>query len=119
MKGIEQLPVAPLEQAGNAIGAVSLGMPMVRGGNNPFSRPGMFIESENISEWQPLGLCSQTDPEVFFPEKGGSTRSAKEVCNSCEVKPQCLKYALDNDERFGIWGGTSERDRRKLRKQYR
>jgi WhiB family redox-sensing transcriptional regulator len=61
------------------------------------------------------GLCTQTDPELFFPEKGGSTREAKKVCANCTVRAECLSYALENDERFGIWGGLSERERRKLR----
>lgn len=63
------------------------------------------------------GLCTQTDPELFFPEKGGSTREAKKVCANCTVRAECLSYALENDERFGIWGGLSERERRKLRDQ--
>jgi len=67
--------------------------------------------------WQERALCAQTDPEAFFPEKGGSTRDAKKVCTSCDVKQECLEYALTNDERFGIWGGLSERERRRLRKQ--
>jgi WhiB family transcriptional regulator, redox-sensing transcriptional regulator len=67
-------------------------------------------------EWQERALCAQTDPEAFFPEKGGSTREAKKVCTDCEVKAECLEYALANDERFGIWGGLSERERRRLRK---
>ena len=67
--------------------------------------------------WQADALCAQTDPEAFFPEKGGSTRDAKKICASCEVRAQCLEYALKNDERFGIWGGLSERERRKLRKR--
>ncbi|GGD35368.1 hypothetical protein GCM10010915_14840 [Microbacterium faecale] len=66
--------------------------------------------------WQSDALCSQTDPEAFFPEKGGSTRDAKRICESCEVRSQCLEYALQNDERFGIWGGLSERERRRLKK---
>jgi WhiB family redox-sensing transcriptional regulator len=68
-------------------------------------------------EWQENALCAQTDPEAFFPEKGGSTREAKKVCLSCEVRQECLEYALTNDERFGIWGGLSERERRKLRRR--
>jgi len=68
-------------------------------------------------EWQERALCAQTDPEAFFPEKGGSTREAKKVCVGCEVRSECLEYALSNDERFGIWGGLSERDRRKLKKR--
>ena len=65
-------------------------------------------------EWQERGLCSQTDPEAFFPEKGGSTREAKKICAGCEVRPECLAYALANGERYGIWGGMSERERRRL-----
>ena len=66
--------------------------------------------------WQERALCAQTDPEAFFPEKGGSTREAKKVCVSCDVRPECLEYALEHDERFGIWGGMSERERRRLKK---
>jgi WhiB family redox-sensing transcriptional regulator len=67
--------------------------------------------------WQERALCAQTDPEAFFPEKGGSTREAKRVCLSCEVRVECLEYALANDERFGIWGGLSERERRRVKKR--
>jgi WhiB family redox-sensing transcriptional regulator len=65
--------------------------------------------------WRQGALCAETDPEAFFPEKGGSTREAKRVCVGCPVRLQCLEYALGNDERFGIWGGLSERERRRLR----
>nr|WP_269814155.1 WhiB family transcriptional regulator [Glycomyces dulcitolivorans] len=73
----------------------------------------------NVPEWQVRALCAQTDPEAFFPEKGGSTRDAKRICARCEVKENCLQYALDHDERFGIWGGLSERERRKIKRQAR
>ena len=73
-------------------------------------------ENEEMG-WQERALCAQTDPEAFFPEKGGSTREAKRVCLTCEVRDECLEYALANDERFGIWGGLSERERRKLKKR--
>ncbi len=73
--------------------------------------------SEGPLAWQDKALCAQTDPEAFFPEKGGSTREAKKVCTSCEVRSECLEYALANDERFGIWGGLSERERRKLKRR--
>ena len=66
--------------------------------------------------WQDQALCAETDPEAFFPEKGGSTRAAKRVCSACEVRAVCLEYALTHDERFGIWGGTSEHERRQLRR---
>ncbi len=67
--------------------------------------------------WQQFALCAQTDPEAFFPEKGGSTREAKAICASCEVRAECLEYALAHDERFGIWGGLSERERRRLKRR--
>jgi WhiB family redox-sensing transcriptional regulator len=67
-------------------------------------------------DWQERALCAQTDPEAFFPEKGGSTREAKRICASCEVRAECLEYALAFDERFGIWGGLSERERRRLKR---
>ncbi len=69
------------------------------------------------ANWQERALCAQTDPEAFFPEKGGSTREAKRVCLACEVRSECLEYALANDERFGIWGGLSERERRRVKKR--
>ncbi len=86
---------------------VRIGQPLV---------PGNTDDDGELS-WQGDALCAQTDPEAFFPEKGGSTRDAKKVCGSCMVKSECLEYALGNDERFGIWGGLSERERRRLRKR--
>lgn len=67
--------------------------------------------------WRDHSLCAQTDPEAFFPEKGGSTREAKRVCRACPVRVECLEDALARDERFGIWGGFSERERRRLKKE--
>ncbi len=77
----------------------------------------LIMEPEGAFAWQEEALCAQTDPEAFFPEKGGSTREAKRVCQGCTVRTECLEYALGNDERFGIWGGLSERERRKLRRE--
>ena len=51
-------------------------------------------------EWQDQALCAQTDPEAFFPEKGGSTREAKRICQACAVRDECLEYALEHDERI-------------------
>ena len=75
------------------------------------------LPDEVVLGWQERALCAQTDPEAFFREKGGSTREAKRVCTACEVRVECLEYALANDERFGIWGGLSERERRKLKRR--
>ncbi|TSD97358.1 WhiB family transcriptional regulator [Skermania sp. ID1734] len=74
------------------------------------------FEEEVEDQWQERALCAQTDPEAFFPEKGGSTREAKRICMGCEVRDECLEYALAHDERFGIWGGLSERERRRLKR---
>jgi WhiB family redox-sensing transcriptional regulator len=60
--------------------------------------------------------CTGCDPELFFPERGVSTREAKEACRGCVVREECLEFALDNREKFGIWGGMSERERRRLRR---
>ena len=68
-------------------------------------------------EWMARALCAQTDPEAFFPERGGSTRQAKIICRRCEVRKECLTYALAAGERYGVWGGMSEQERNKWRKQ--
>lgn len=93
--------------------------PSLPGISAPVPDDAVLLEliTEEAMEWQERALCAQTDPEAFFPEKGGSTREAKRVCLSCEVRVECLEYALANDERFGIWGGLSERERRRLKKQ--
>jgi Transcription factor WhiB len=64
--------------------------------------------------WRNLARCQYTDPEIFFPEKGGSTAPAKKICAGCEVRAKCEDYALKNHELYGIWGGLSDRERRKL-----
>jgi len=68
----------------------------------------------NQQPWATDALCAQTDPEVFHPDAGGSTREAKAVCAQCFVQAECLDWALTTNERFGIWGGLSERERRKV-----
>ena len=88
----------------------------------PRTRSGRSMSLDDLfgaaeQEWQEQALCAQTDPEAFFPEKGGSTREAKRICQACAVRDECLEYALLNDERFGIWGGLSERERRRLKRE--
>lgn len=75
---------------------------------------GPLLEAEDDLSWQDQALCAQTDPEAFFPEKGGSTAAAKRVCAACPVRAQCLEYALENREMHGIWGGVAERQRRNM-----
>lgn len=65
-------------------------------------------------EWTRKALCAEVDPEIFFPETGQKTTVVKNICKACVVKVECLEYSLQNKERFGIWGGLSERERRKI-----
>ena len=69
------------------------------------------------TSWQDQANCLGVDPDLFFPERGASTREAKEVCRGCVVRAECLEFALQNGEKFGIWGGLSERERRRIRRQ--
>lgn len=66
------------------------------------------------TNWQAYGRCRETDPEIFFPEAGVPQHEALRICRSCEVRTQCLEFALDNHER-GVWGGTNDADRRRMR----
>jgi transposase-like protein len=79
--------------------------------------PATSLVERQAPEWMDQGLCAQTDPALFFPETGTSPRLARKVCAGCEVLEQCLAYALDNDERFGVWAGTTPAQRRKLRRE--
>ena len=74
-------------------------------------------------EWRDLAACRDTDPDLFFPV--GTTGpaieqidNAKAVCRQCEVQSLCLEYALTTNQDSGIWGGTSEEERRVLRRRY-
>ena len=84
--------------------------------SEPIHLAALGDDDGGLLSWQEQALCAQTDPEAFFPEKGGSTREAKRICVGCDVKGDCLEYALGQDERFGIWGGLSERERRRLKR---
>lgn len=74
----------------------------------------LFTEAD--AEWRRDANCLGVDPELFYPERGASTREAKEVCRGCAVRAECLDYAIAAGEKFGIWGGTSERERRRIRR---
>jgi WhiB family redox-sensing transcriptional regulator len=86
---------------------VRLGVPRVR----------HVVDRPDALAWQTDALCAETSAEAFFPEVGGSARDAKKICASCSVAGDCLEYALENDERYGVWGGLSERERRRLRQE--
>lgn len=70
-------------------------------------------------EWMAEAPCASVDPELFFPDKGATrtVAEARAICADCPVRAQCLEYALTSEEAlYGVWAGTTERDRRPMRK---
>jgi WhiB family redox-sensing transcriptional regulator len=84
--------------------------------NLDLTEPPMFIDllGDELSWLTPEAVCAQVDTEIFFPDKGESNVHAKKVCHSCPLISDCLEYALTH-EVFGVWGGTSPRERRVIR----
>ena len=76
----------------------------------------MLLTTDNLG-WQEKANCKGANADLFFPERGASTRKAKTICAACQVRVECLEFALLESEKFGIWGGLSERERRRIRKQ--
>lgn len=69
-------------------------------------------------DWQSQGACRGRDPDLFFPGEGQmSQRFAKAVCRECMVRDECLEYALETDQAFGVWGGMGERERKRERRR--
>lgn len=69
--------------------------------------------------WMDRGRCAEVDAELFFPEKGHPSMPAKQVCQGCEVRAECLEYALANGVQHGVWGGLTDIERRRLRRERR
>jgi len=65
--------------------------------------------------WLEHAACRGADTNLFFPSSGDSSVNAKAVCHTCPVQPECLQYAIDNTIKHGIWGGLTERQRRRIR----
>lgn len=76
--------------------------------------PSPLARNHLLPPWADNAACLGADPETFYPEKGGTTREAKVICKGCPVAAACLDYALEMGERFGVWGGASERERHRL-----
>lgn len=72
------------------------------------------FEVDDDTAWRASAVCKEVDPDAFFPEKGQSDKKAKRICRQCTVRDKCLEYALKYDERHGVWGGMSERERRRM-----
>jgi WhiB family redox-sensing transcriptional regulator len=64
--------------------------------------------------WMAMGNCAEMSPSLFFPSDGVGVEAARKVCADCPVKTVCLEYALENRIDHGVWGGTSERERRRI-----
>ena len=78
---------------------------------------GIIPESRYTSEeWKLEGVCRTVDPDLWYPENSSPAWEAKRLCRNCPVVTQCLEYALDNKEMFGIWGGLSPRERQRIRR---
>jgi WhiB family redox-sensing transcriptional regulator len=80
--------------------------------------PGTRQTFPTAGEWRNDAICTQVDPELFFPAKGDTwtAREARIICLRCPVQKQCLEYALRHNEQFGVWGGMTERERRRVKK---
>lgn len=77
----------------------------------------MALDTSN-REWVQFGACLGSYDDRFFPSRGDSNKEAKAIClEECPVQTECLEFALTKPERFGIWGGTSERERQEIRRR--
>jgi len=66
--------------------------------------------------WMQRANCRGTDPEVFFPDGGGSVSQAKKICGRCDVIQECREYAVDEPEEYGVWGGMSQQQLGRIRR---
>ncbi len=82
-------------------------------GRVPWTGAAALIRPE---PWVQDARCAELDPELWFPEQGGTAVPAKKICGSCDVRVQCLAYALRTGQEEGVWGGKSARQLGKIRK---
>lgn len=75
--------------------------------------------SGNDSTWRQRGACTGLDPTIFFPDSEEAAEEAKSICEECSVRLHCLEHALARRERDGIWGGATEKERRRIIRQRR
>lgn len=75
------------------------------------------LRADERLAWQDDANCKGANADLFFPERGASTRAAKAICRECQVREECLEFAITTGEKFGIWGGLSERERRRIRRE--
>lgn len=77
----------------------------------------MSVPTITAPPWMDRALCADTDPEMFFPVPGANPNAAKRVCSACPVRTECLEYALEHDERWGVWGGLSVEERERVQRE--
>jgi WhiB family redox-sensing transcriptional regulator len=73
--------------------------------------------NDEDKRWQENARCAGVDPDLFFPKEYERSDEAKAICHECPVRQECLEYALAHGEKFGVWGGLTERERRRVRRQ--
>lgn len=73
-------------------------------------------EYQRLPAWQERAACRDEEPDVFFPDKANQDRAAKRICTGCVVQRQCLEFALEHGEEYGVWGGMTTTERKQLKK---
>jgi WhiB family transcriptional regulator, redox-sensing transcriptional regulator len=82
-------------------------------------REDSMYDVDEDTAWKASGACVGMDIDIFFPGLGSSNKQAKEVCATCDVRQECLDYAMLHEEVDGVWGGVSAEERRRLLRSYR
>lgn len=77
------------------------------------------VDADSVTAWMSAGNCRNYPPNVFFPSDGVGVDRARKICVDCPVLDQCLEYALEQRIEHGVWGGCSERERRRILKRRR
>lgn len=75
------------------------------------------VDPVRDTSWRMSAVCAQVDPEIFFPEKGGSAAPAKRICLGCPVKEACKQFAIATNQTHGIWGATLPQERAAIRRE--
>jgi WhiB family transcriptional regulator, redox-sensing transcriptional regulator len=81
-------------------------------------RLGSVVQTVKVGRWTDRAACRGTDTEIFFPANADEEAEALSICATCPVRAQCLDYAVRNRETYGIWGGTTPEQRRRIRREH-
>ena len=92
----------------------------IRGAGSPWTAPrGEWLIDDSDYEWQDGAACRGANADLFFPERGASTKTAKAICQTCNVQLACLDFAIEHRMKFGVWGGMSDKQRRQVARERR